>query len=203
MKKNLMFAAMLLAVVALMATSSYALPLAVGNSVKFEYVNPHAVGGGPFNVFVNGSSEASFKTFCVEETEYITIGDTYLVHSIGNTAILSNWDLKDEVAWLYTQYYTGAIMDGPGIQEAIWYYTPGSKGEPANQLANDAANAVNGGWKNNGRVQIFNPVEVVASQEAIIHKQSMLVYVPEPSTMLLMGLGMLGLGLLSRKRRAR
>ncbi|RJR26016.1 MAG: PEP-CTERM sorting domain-containing protein [Desulfobacteraceae bacterium] len=202
MKKNLMFAAMLLAVVALMATSSYALPLAVGNSVKFEYVNPHAVGGGPFNVFVNGSSEASFKTFCVEETEYITIDATYFVDSIQDTAKLTGWVLNDQVAWLYTQYYTGAEGDGAGIQEAIWWFTPGARGIN-NSLVASANAAVAGGWKNNGRVQIFNPVEVVASQEAIIHKQSMLVYVPEPSTMLLMGLGMLGLGLLSRKRRAR
>jgi len=123
---------------------------------------------------------ASFKTFCLEETEYFSRGKTYRV-DLSNQAVLGgstafggpNPDPLDvRTAWLYEQFCKGLLAGAHGtytyvngqaaseqaVQKAIWYIEQetAAPGGLAGQLVADAQAAVGTGDYTGTSVQVMN-----------------------------------------------
>jgi hypothetical protein len=158
----------------------------------------------------------------VEEREYIYPNTTYDV-TIGQTTQLSNHQLTNGAAWLYSQFATGVLTDydyttrtnnlvaGPGsnnaLQEAIWYYM----GEGPNNANNKFIKAADGYFQSqNGNplgysdgafgVAIMNLWAPDSNHSLAANaRQDQLVYVPEPFTLLFLGGCLLGAGMAGRR----
>jgi hypothetical protein len=147
-------------------------------------------------------------TFCVEMTEYLSIGATYNA-AVNTAAIKGSAPISDplgpQAAWLYWQYYTGNIVINTGakatdFQYALWKLededtqAPAAWATitwtPAAQAYYNMAMASN--WTDIGPVRVLNlgNAPAYANQDLLI---------PEPATIALLGFGVLGL---LKKRRA-
>lgn len=169
--------------------------------------------GGVF--WINGA----FETFCLERNEYISLPATYY-GDISDFAVRGgigggpNDPLSGSTAWLYTQFLTGNpnfphdIEHEIGLQLAIWKieqevdniysgygYLPNNIITIANDYYTQGLQYTNF----TGNVHVLNLYSYDSTGNRV-EKQSQLVLVPEPSTLLLLGAGLLGLGLLGRRK---
>lgn len=176
---------------------------------------------------IGGSYEdQKFATFCMEKNEPIVFDTPYLVAGINKYAdaggaggAVSNGnggtqdDLNPQTAFLYYHYRIGDLdtlasynddhfsyTDDNWInalQRAIWYFEDEIDEPPSNYnyswtLINLAEER---GWKDTtGNVYVMNLTDANG-----IKKQDQLVLVPEPTSMLLLGLGLLGIAGVRRK----
>lgn len=187
-----------------MCQSAYADPINVGDIIHL-YDGPGNTGGGEFKVYKGGTY--LFDTFCMERYEYFSFGQPLTVAGISDRAIWGGigpgGDLLDpKTAYLYTQFRSGTLTGYFGneasanaLQLAIWHI----EGEWTTALAGLALafynDAVLANWQGIGNVRVLNLVNASGGLA-----QDQLVMVPEPSTLLLLGVGLIGLGLLGRKK---
>lgn len=167
--------------------------------------------GGPFRMDLAGTA-FDFLTFCLEADEFFTPGENLRVGSISHQALAGgvNTDSGDPIsgttAFLYTMFranragYTNGVL----MQEAIWFL----EGERTTRSAEAAALITQAhtrmaelawGLDFTGTVHVAN---LFRGPDYSIHAQDMLTIarVPEPATLLLMGLGLL-IGTHGRRRR--
>jgi len=188
-------------------------PINVGDVIKL-YDGPGTTGGGEFKVYKDGVY--LFDTFCVERDEYFSFGQALTVAGISDRAIYGGVGeegdpLDPRTAYLYTQFragtlsnydynnFTERVNDANSLQLAIWVI----EGEltstsDAQALAwiGEAENAINKGiWSGIGNVRVLNLVDSQGNR-----RQDQLVMVPEPSTLLLMGAGLIGIGAFGRRK---
>lgn len=98
-----------------------------GDDIKL-YRGP-GTSGGLFYVDVLGKGATTtpydFGTFCVQLSEYITLGATYDVYSVTKNTVSGGVPLGSFAAWLYTKFTMGAIsilndQDANAVQIGIW-----------------------------------------------------------------------------------
>ena len=167
--------------------------------------------GGIFGIWsdkpANGGVEL-FETFCIELDEYVSLGSYYLVGSISTEAVLggvntnSNDPLDPMSAYLYYNFRMGTLAnfdrtllsDVDTLQLAFWMIEQ-EKPYAANKYVTLAQNAINSGqWSGLGLVRVLNLNNLDGSVA-----QSMLTLVPEPLSLILLGLGLIGIAGIRRK----
>ena len=161
----------------------------------------HVGSGGVFG-FTDVNSDYTWSSFCVETSQFL--GSTMTVTGIGYSNSSGTATLTDNVAWLYWNFsegslsgYTGTQNNQMDLQNLIWSQL-GLASVSNTQIEawlNLATNATTvDGWKNDGQVQI---VQFGNAQDALIAGTNP---VPEPTTMALLGIGLIGLVAVGRKK---
>jgi hypothetical protein len=186
----------------------------VGDQVKISW-DGNSNGGGPFNLS-NSTTGDNFTTFCLERNEYFTPGATYTVQNISTGAaaggIAGATDGVDPLdvrtAYVYYNYrvhnwsalgnFDGSAEDLHTLQAAIWFFeqelTPNTNLTGIDSTLYNQLIAINPDWKDLG------PVRVLNYSTGNERTQDMLAMVPEPTTMLLLGIGLIGIAGISRRK---
>lgn len=205
-----------LLVLGLTSGMAKALPWDVDNSVTISLSNSVSADpaskwsdiggwGGLFTV-TDTTSGVSIKTFCLELDEFISTSQTYYVADVSDDIVWKggrNTDSGDEISdatkWLYVQYLQGneSYQNVQALQIAIWvledeYYNKSdfswNDWDTIGTVALDYYNTAQG----KSTTANIRALDLIDGQGNPV--QSYIIGVPEPGTLILLGLGLIGIG---------
>ena len=207
------------------STVGYYGPYQTGSGGEFTLLPGSSGGLGSYSGLASGFVQAgTIQTFCIEENEYIYPNTTYS-YSISNAAVAGGLGgqspfgsgrdpISKGTAFLYYMFATGQL-------EIYGYdYTPASRLASAAALQNAIWYLEDEGGSNNYYVALaesmlgnLTEAQVKADNEGLYpvavlnltipgcRAQDQLVLTPEPLTLILLGLGLVGVAGLRRKDR--
>jgi hypothetical protein len=156
---------------------------------------------GEVNVDIIGtSSNPDFISFCVEHNTNIYIGQPYTVLGISNaTDSIPPKPISPNTAYLYTMFTNNMLAgnnytndEAADLQKAIWFL----QGENGGVENSYAVLAENSGWTDIGNVRALNFGPDVQDLLTIQPTPT-----PEPTTLVLMAIGLGSLGVAAWRRR--
>jgi hypothetical protein len=201
-----------------------AAPVIVGDAVALTRGSGFA-GAYEQLMSINGGA-TSFVSFSLQLGKDVSFTNALVVGGVNTSAMTdaSGADpISSQTAWLYTQFRANALAgyDGSGraanrLQEAIWFFEneAGFASQASNRFVLLANQAIQSGWAGTGTVGVANlflqdgrvaqdqlillPSPAVASPAS--PASPAILQVPGPATLMLIGPGLLGLGLMRRRR---
>ena len=196
---------------------SKAYPLEVGDLI-YLLDGPGTTNGGIFKVYADDGTFL-FDTFCVETDETLSTGSSsrFKVGGINDYASLggSNTDSNDpldiKTAWLFYHFTIGDLDTLAGqsdgyfnaqtganeLQQAIWYIEQESGGVNNYLVALAGAS----GWTDINGVRVINLLKKDSAGNFTLNAQDLLITVPEPGILILLGIAMSAVGLAARRFR--
>ena len=211
MKKYLSTLFILFALCLASTSSAYDFDINVGDQVIWE--GDYVGRGGEFTWTLlddqGTRTNLSWSSFCVETSQTISRNTPYTVTGISDTTT-SGATLTNEVAWLYWSFSNNTlagydsssstsqmalqnlIWDGLNQNESYFSWSTGVE-DQMDTWFEMAETAVRTGWTNDGLVQVLN---LGGAQDQLIAANP----VPEPASMCLLGIGLIGLAVMGRKK---
>lgn len=191
-----------------------------GETIVVGSISGNTTSGGPFLVTGGSYGGPSFETFCVETTEFLSIGSTYTVTKNtgavyggsgygltydGDVAGTSVFDpLSKATGWLYSEFragggaltgWTGSVADKTDLQLAIWWLE--------DEITTIGGNASIWAAQGIGNASEYAGSTYVMNLTVGENEHQDLLAIPEPETyaMLLAGLGLMGFVARRRQRK--
>ncbi len=220
--KKIMFccAVSLLLIISAIPSGLWAYPLKVGDVISLSD-GPGTTNGGEFKVNLVSPTSASdiFRTFCLEKNEYFSWNQPLTIQGISDYATAGgvsgggsdNKDfLSNETRYLYYHFYVGDLIgynysvpterakSANALQEAIWMLEGEMNIVSTNYFIDYLEKSVvsTSGWTAGiDSVKVLNLYKADGSKA-----QDQLTVVPEPGTLLSLGIVLLGLGGITRRR---
>jgi hypothetical protein len=214
--------------VVLFAAGAWGYPVDVGDTIKIYHGNG-TTNGGEWLVKKADGTTYLFTTFCVERNEYLSLGNPFIVGDISNQAMRGGMNilptdppgdpLSDDTKWLFWHYTQGDLDDlvagytngtnagADALQRAIWLLEEEitwTSDALANKLVAAAGANSAGFFEDVAVINLTYPngcnaQDLLVAGEPYVPPQD--EPVPEPSTILLTGLGILGAACLGRRRK--